>query len=101
MADGECASAWLWLSLPHSIGSVPLARPGTKRETIVRTGCTKKFEYNDVRLGQYKTYLNFIEAIANRFHFGVVLEALRIPSTKNLCFVSRASEQQTGQPEHP
>ena len=64
---------------------------------IVWTGCTKKFEYNDVRLGQYKTYLNFIEAIADRFRFGVVLEALRIPSTKNLCFVSRASEQRTGQ----
>jgi hypothetical protein len=61
----------------------------------------------DTRVGQYKTYLNFVEAIAQRLLFKYDLEALRIPSTKNLCFVSqpraallRLSPDERQQEEH-
>ncbi|GAM28230.1 hypothetical protein SAMD00019534_114060, partial [Acytostelium subglobosum LB1] len=47
-----------------------------------------KFQDNDPKLGQYTTYLNYIEKVSNQCGFQVIRDAMRIPSTKNIVFIS-------------
>eukprot|EP01133_Synstelium_polycarpum_P001120 gene1120-1279_t len=47
-----------------------------------------KFNSNDVRIGQYATYLSYIEKVSAQCGFTVTKDAMRIPSTKNVVFVS-------------
>eukprot|EP01132_Coremiostelium_polycephalum_P005698 gene5698-7089_t len=47
-----------------------------------------KFTQNDTRIGQYTTYLNYIENVIKECGFSAIKDTLRIPSTKNIAFVS-------------
>ncbi|KAN0027507.1 hypothetical protein ACTFIU_010466 [Dictyostelium citrinum] len=47
-----------------------------------------RFKENDTRIGKYSCYLNYIEKVSNECGFNVVKETLRIPSTKNIAFIS-------------
>ncbi|EGC36428.1 hypothetical protein DICPUDRAFT_151114 [Dictyostelium purpureum] len=47
-----------------------------------------KFKDNDVRIGRYASYLNYIEKVSVECGFNVIKETLRIPSTKNIAFIS-------------
>ncbi|EFA84371.1 hypothetical protein PPL_03449 [Heterostelium album PN500] len=47
-----------------------------------------KFQDNDKKIGQYMTYLNYIERVSNQCGFNVIRDAMRIPSTKNVVFIS-------------
>ncbi|KAK5576101.1 hypothetical protein RB653_007240 [Dictyostelium firmibasis] len=47
-----------------------------------------RFKENDTRIGKYSCYLNYIEKVSNECGFQVVKETLRIPSTKNIAFIS-------------
>jgi hypothetical protein len=49
----------------------------------------RKFEGNDPSLGQYATYMQYINAICSEVDLEVDTEALRIPSTKNLALISK------------
>ncbi|EAL72024.1 hypothetical protein DDB_G0269348 [Dictyostelium discoideum AX4] len=47
-----------------------------------------RFKENDTRIGKYSCYLNYIEKVSNECGFNVIKETLRIPSTKNIAFIS-------------
>ncbi|KAM9991129.1 hypothetical protein ACTFIZ_004543 [Dictyostelium cf. discoideum] len=47
-----------------------------------------RFKENDTRIGKYACYLNYIQKVSNECGFNVIKETLRIPSTKNIAFIS-------------
>eukprot|EP01135_Chromosphaera_perkinsii_P002555 Nk52_evm71s224 gene=Nk52_evmTU71s224 len=46
-----------------------------------------KFSSNDMRLGQYETYLNHIRGIGEMCGFEILTDSLKIPSTKRICHI--------------
>eukprot|EP00697_Spironema_sp_BW2_P013635 gnl/Spiro4/3811_TR1883_c0_g1_i2.p1 gnl/Spiro4/3811_TR1883_c0_g1~~gnl/Spiro4/3811_TR1883_c0_g1_i2.p1 ORF type:complete len:229 (+),score=51.63 gnl/Spiro4/3811_TR1883_c0_g1_i2:65-751(+) len=50
---------------------------------------THKFAQNNIKLGQYKTYITYLEKICQALGFEIDVDVLRIPSTKNVALVAR------------
>eukprot|EP01105_Mastigella_eilhardi_P015236 TRINITY_DN346_c0_g3_i2.p1 TRINITY_DN346_c0_g3~~TRINITY_DN346_c0_g3_i2.p1 ORF type:complete len:705 (+),score=137.95 TRINITY_DN346_c0_g3_i2:50-2164(+) len=52
-------------------------------------GLSGMFDRSDRKLGKYKTYINWLGELGEQCGFQMELEWLRIPSTKNACWVGR------------
>ncbi|EGG16466.1 hypothetical protein DFA_09004 [Cavenderia fasciculata] len=89
-------SSYDWLIGNHSdelTPWVPFIASKTPNQRFFLLPCcffnfSKKFQDNDKKIGQYATYLNYIENISTRLGFTVTKDALRIPSTKNIAIIS-------------